>query len=490
MNESSLFIEGDWIKGDGGLVTSLNPVDNRILWQADGASTSQVDAAVWAARRALPQWRRLSLSQRLEPILRFRELLQQHAEVLAEYIGEETGKPLWESRTEVVAMIGKIGMSIDAYHERCRSYERPSSHWNETLRHRPHGVLAVFGPFNFPAHLPNGHIVPALIAGNTLVFKPSEYCPRIAEQLVGLWHQAGLPDGVLNLIQGAGSEVGQVLAQHPQLDGLLFTGSAATGQALAQQFADQPGKLLALELGGNNPLIIDQVFEVHAAIHDSMVSAFLTAGQRCTCARRLLVPDGAWGDDFINRLGRTLLQLQVGAYDAEPQPFMGAVISNAQALRLLSRQQQLQQQGAASLVTIQHLASDSGLLSPGLIDVTPVPEPGDQEDFGPLLKVIRYEDFDQALMIANDTRFGLSAGLISDSRERYQQFYDQIRAGIVNWNRPITGAAGAMPFGGVKQSGNLRPSAWYAADYCAYPVASMEAEQPQLPVSMMPGLSL
>ena len=487
MNDPCLFIDGQWLRGQGSLLTSVDPASGAILWQADAASPSQVDEAVWAARRAFPSWRRRSLEQRKQCLHAFAEQLRMHAEVFAELIAQESGKPLWESRTEVTAMSAKIGLSIDAYHERCRSYERVGVGLTQSLRHRPHGVLAVYGPFNFPGHLPNGHIVPALLAGNTVVFKPSEHCPRVAEQLVELWHQAGLPDGVLNLIQG-GREVGAWLAEHAQLDGLLFTGSAATGLALQRQFSSRPGKLLALELGGNNPLIVEPVVELKAALHDTLMSAYITAGQRCTCARRLLVAEGAWGDDFLNRLDRAVLGIRVGLYDDEPQPFMGPVISNRAALDLLHAQAELRKLGGESLVTMQHLKADSGLLSPGLIDVSAIENLPDQECFGPLLQVIRYDDFEQALALANATQYGLSAGLISDSRNRYRLFYEEIRAGIVNWNRPTAGAASGMPFGGIKASGNLRPSAWYAADYCAYPVASMEAEQPAVPTNLAPGL--
>jgi succinylglutamic semialdehyde dehydrogenase len=490
MNESSLFIEGRWLRGEGALISSVNPATNQLLWQADGASVAQVDAAVWAARRALPAWRRLSLEQRLVPINAFKALLEKHAEVLAEYIGEETGKPLWESRTEVATMISKVQFSIDAYHERCRSYRQQAGGVDQVLSHRALGVMAVLGPFNFPGHLPNGHIIPALLAGNTLVFKPSALTPRVGEQLVELWHQAGLPDGVLNLIQGDGHDIGKALASHPQLDGLLFTGSAEVGLQLQRQFAEMPGKMLALEMGGNNPLIVEPVKEIRAALHDTLISAYISAGQRCTCARRLLVPDNSWGDDFLAQLSRAVLAIKVDQYDAEPQPFIGAVISNKAALTLLHAQTQLQKQGAEELVTMQHLAADTGLLRPGLIDITAIHEPADREYFGPLLQVIRYSDFEQALVLANATHYGLSAGLISDDHDQFLRFSDEIRAGVVNWNRPTTGAAGSMPFGGLKASGNLRPSGYYAADYCAYPVASMQAQQPLLPDSLAPGLTL
>jgi succinylglutamic semialdehyde dehydrogenase len=349
-------------------------------------------------------------------------------------------------------------------------------------------VVAVFGPFNFPGHLPNGHIVPALLAGNAVLFKPSELTPGVAQAVVTLWEQAGLPPGALQLLQG-GREVGMALAAHPQLDGLFFTGASRTGHALHQQFAAQPEKILALEMGGNNPLIVQDVADVDAAVGITLQSAYLTAGQRCTCARRLLVPHGAAGDAFIRRLVDVAARLKAGAWDDPDPPFMGAVISLAAAEALLAAQADIIAQGAVPLLPMRRLQPRTALLSPGLLDVSAVAHLPDEEDFGPLLKLQRYHDFDEALALANATRYGLAAGLLSDRADLYARFWQGVRAGIVNWNRPLTGASSAAPFGGVGASGNHRPSAWYAADYCSFPVAGLEAPHVLRPASLPPGLA-
>ena len=403
-------------------------------------------------------------------------------------IGLETGKPLWESRTEVAAMMGKIAISVRAYDERTgeRASDGPAGH--AVLRHRPHGVVAVFGPYNFPGHLPNGHIVPALLAGNTVVFKPSEQAPGVAEMTLRIWQEAGLPDGVINLVQGA-RDTGVALASHSDIDGLFFTGSSGTGHSLHRQFGGQPEKILALEMGGNNPLIVDGVSDLDGAVHNTVLSAYLSAGQRCTCARRLLLPRGAEGDRFLDRLIEVAGKIKVGRFDADPQPFMGSLVSVTAADGLLQAQERLLKGGGRSLLEMRRLEEGTGLLSPGIIDITDMAERPDEEYFGPLLSVIRYDDFDQALEIANATRYGLSAGLLSDDRAKYERLLEEARAGIVNWNRPITGASSAAPFGGIGASGNHRPSAYYAADYCAWPMASVEAEKSTLPDSLSPGLS-
>ncbi|WP_373975220.1 succinylglutamate-semialdehyde dehydrogenase [Chitinibacter sp. SCUT-21] len=482
-------IHGQWQAGSASQFTSNNPVTQQVVWQGQASNVSDVDAAVLSARSAFKAWRDLDVAARIAIIRNFGELLKANQADLAATIGLETGKPRWEALTEVTTMINKIDISIKSYEERTGTKEAAQGDAMAVLRHRPHGVVAVFGPYNFPGHLPNGHIVPALIAGNCIVFKPSELAPMTAQKTAELWLAAGLPAGVLNVVQGA-RETGVALAAHAQIDGLYFTGSAATGYALHQQFAGQPEKILALEMGGNNPLLVEEVADIKAALHHVIQSAFISAGQRCTCSRRLLVPAGAWGDAFLVRLVEVAAALQVGAWDAEPQPFMGGVVSLAAAQNLLAAQQRLLAAGAVSLLEMKNLQAGTALLSPGILDVTQVANLPDDEYFGPLLQVQRYQSFDDAMSLANATRFGLAAGILSDSREQYERFWRESRAGIVNWNKPLTGASSAAPFGGVGASGNHRASAYYAADYCAYPVASIEAEQLTCPSQLSPGMTL
>ncbi|MBD8570589.1 succinylglutamate-semialdehyde dehydrogenase [Pseudomonas syringae] len=486
---STLYIAGAWQAGQGETITSLNPVTQHVLWSGQGATAEQVDLAVQAARQAFPGWARRSLQERIDVLEAFAARLKHHADDLARCIGEETGKPLWESATEVTTMVNKVAISVQSYRERTGEKSGPLGDATAVLRHKPHGVVAVFGPYNFPGHLPNGHIVPALLAGNTVLFKPSELTPKVAELTVKCWIEAGLPAGVLNLLQGD-RETGIALAANPGIDGLFFTGSSRTGNALHQQFAGRPDKILALEMGGNNPLVVDEVQDVDAAVYTVIQSAFISAGQRCTCARRLLVPQGEWGDAFLARLVAVSETIEVGSFDQQPAPFMGSVISLDAALGLLDAQRILLAKGAVSLLEMRQPLAQSALLTPGIIDVTAVRERSDEELFGPLLQVVRYADFDAAIAEANDTHYGLAAGLLSDSEARYQQFWLESRAGIVNWNKQLTGAASSAPFGGVGASGNHRASAYYAADYCAYPVASLETGSLTLPTTLTPGIRL
>lgn len=489
MQTHAHYIGGQWLTGQGHPIRSVDPAKKRVIWEAHSASGQQIDEAVNAARNAFVAWSELSFEQRLAIAKRYAELLADNKASLAQTISEETGKPLWETATEVAAMIGKIAISEKAYHERTGTVENSMPVGKAFIRHKPHGVVAVFGPYNFPGHLPNGHIVPALLAGNSIVFKPSDLTPLVAQKMVELWIDAGLPPGVLNLVQGE-VETGKALASHADIDGLFFTGSSRTGKILHEQFAGHPGKILALEMGGNNPLIVKDVADIDAAVHDIVQSAFVTSGQRCTCARRLFLQDGPKGDQILSRLIEVTGKIKVDHYDATEQPFMGAMISAAAAASMLKAQQQLVQLGAKPLVELTHQDPESGFVTPGIIEVTDIVESmPDEEHFGPLLKVVRYDDFDKAIDLANRTSFGLSAGFLGDSESDYQHFFKRIRAGIVNWNRPITGASSAAPFGGIGDSGNHRASAYYAADYCAFPVASVELEKVTLPSSLSPGLT-
>lgn len=489
MSEQALsnFINGQWKAGSGAELVTINPANGKQTWASREATAADVAEAAAAARAAFEAWAYRPLEERIAIVTKFRDLLKENAEALALLIAEEVGKPMWEARTEVTTMANKVDISIQSYGARTGETKNKVADGEAVLRHRPHGVFGVFGPYNFPGHLPNGHIVPALIAGNTVVFKPSEYAPRTAVKTVQLWEQAGVPAGVINLVNG-GRETGIALGQNPDIDGVLFTGSSQTGAALHKQFGGQPGKLLALEMGGNNPLVVWDVKDIDAAVFMAISSAFISAGQRCTCARRLVVQDTPEGAQFIQRLIDVASKITVGESNAEPQPFMGPVVSAAVAEKLLQAQKDMVAKGGKLMLEMKQLQPGTGFVSAGIVDVTDAQGIPDEEWFGPLLQIVRVKDFDTALKVANNTEFGLAAALLSNDESLWQKFQLRARAGIVNWNRPTTGAASSAPFGGVGKSGNHRPSAYYAADYCAYPVASIENSALEMPAKLSPGL--
>ncbi|HMK35817.1 MAG TPA: succinylglutamate-semialdehyde dehydrogenase [Desulfomonilaceae bacterium] len=487
MADKTHFIHGRWIAGTGDLIRSANPATEEVIWEGRSASADDVREAMSAAAEAFEPWSAIPLTERIGYLDGFRQELIAHRAALAEAISRETGKPLWDALTEVDAMEAKIGISIQAFHERRAEVTTEVGGTVASVRFKPHGVVGVVGPFNFPGHLPNGHIVPALLAGNTVVFKPSSLAPSVGAFTLELWEAAHIPAGVINMVQG-GRETGVALTEDPRLHGLFFTGSVAVGKALHRQFGGKPEVILALEMGGNNPLVVHDISDINASAYLTIQSAFITAGQRCTCARRLIVPGGANGDAFVEALISMIGRIRIGAYTDVPEPFFGPLISANAVDGLLAAQADLQSRGGIPLVQVNRLQRKGHFVSPGIMDVTVVPDREDAEFFGPFLQLIRVADFDEALREANNTQFGLAAGLISDNEVLYRTFFRKIRAGVINWNRQTTGASSRLPFGGVGASGNHRPSGYYAADYCSDPVASMEQNRLEWPGKLTPGL--
>jgi len=474
-----------WTTVSGDSFFSTNPSTNEVFWQGHAASAQDVDHAVSAAHSVFPAWSNLTLSKRQQHLQTFTNLLTEHKQELAKTISLEVGKPHWEALIEIQSAINKFDISVEAFNQRCQ----PISGGSALARFKPHGPVAVFGTFNSPLHIANGQIIPALLAGNTVIFKPSELAPSIAQKTVELWEKSGLPAGVLNLVQGART-VGESLVAHPLIKGIFFTGSLATGITINKAVAHELQKLVVLELGGNNPLVVYNVKNFEAAAHIVIQSAFITAGQRCTCARRLIISNTKEGDDFLKELVRQIGLLKIGPVSDRPEPFMGPVISIQAADKLLQIQNKWLSQGAKSILPLKSLSTKIPLLSPGLIDVTSIPNREDIEVFGPLLQCIRISSLQDAIEEANKTAYGLCASIITDEKENYDLFYKQVNAGVINWNQQTTGASSAVPFGGIGLSGNHRPTAYFAADYCSYPVSSIEVPLVELPKELPSGIKL
>jgi len=455
------------------MVISTEPATGAVIWEGP---EGDVDGEVAAARASWAEWAARPLTVRIETLRRVTNTVRARAEPLADLIARETGKPLWEARTEIEAVIARTDIAVNGYSERSASRKLDGQMTNRTaLRHKPHGVLAVLTPYSMPVQAANDHIVPALIAGNAVVLKPSEKAPASALLLAECFHAAGVPAGALRLLTG-GPDTGKALARHPGVDGVLFTGSARVGLALHRQFAETPNRILSLEMGGNNPLVVWDTPTLHAAAIIVVQSAFTTAGQRCTAARRLIVKDGAH-EPLLDEITRLIGRLVVAEPHSDPAPFMGPVIDNDTAETLQERWLDLMLKGGRPITHLQRPLPGRPFLTPGLIDVTGIEKRPDEELFGPILQVIRVPDFDAAIAEANATRYGLCAALISEQPGLYERFWANVRAGIINWNRPTNGVAANAPLGGLGLSGNHRPGAYYAADNCAYPVVSGEADQ-------------
>jgi succinylglutamic semialdehyde dehydrogenase len=480
-----LFHNGAWSQGHGAEFVSTDPVTGEAVFGAKAADVAQVESAVAAARAAFGSWSQTSRSHRIAIMEAYAKALQARAPAIAEAISRDMGKALWESTAEAGTMVGKIAISVRAYDQRTGTSSEATAFGAAALEHRAWGVMAVLGPFNFPGHLPNGHIVPALLAGNCVVFKPSELAPRVATLMVEAFVEAGLPDGVLNVVMG-GRETGAALLSAKGIDGVLFTGSATTGTAIHAMFAGRPEVILALEMGGNNPLIIWDPVDVDAAADLLVHSAFITSGQRCSCARRIILPTGRFGDDVLEATQARINRMVIAPWNNAEAPFIGPVINAAQAQRVLAFEAQLVGLGGKPIIAPKVGVEGPAFVRPGMIDMSDATSDHDEELFAPFAQVYRVASFDEAITRANATRFGLSSGLVSNDPALWAIANQRLRAGLINWNRPTTGAASSLPFGGPGLSGNARPSAFYAADYCAFPIARQEAARAE-PLSA-PGL--
>jgi succinylglutamic semialdehyde dehydrogenase len=445
-----------------------------------------VDEAVGAARAAFPAWARLPLETRSAQLLALKAALARRAEDLARLITREVGKPLWEARTEVSAALNKVditladGLALVAAREMGSAAQR--------YAFRPHGVAAVLGPFNFPLHLMHGHVVPALLTGNTVVLKPSELAPAVGQFYAECVEAAGLPAGVFNLVQGDASS-GARLAAHADVDVVMLTGSYRAGQAIKQATLEQPHKLLALELGGHNPAIVLADADLDKAVHDVLWGAFVTAGQRCSGTALALVERSRL-EQFSELLVSKLDRLRVG--DPLEQVFMGPVVSAAARARFFEAVAEAESQGVTALRKSEPLSGglNGAYLTPsvhlreGLRGIAYETE----ELFGPDLAIGGISSLDEAIELANGSPYGLSASVFTRDRERFEHAFTGLRYGCVNWNAPTCGASSRLPFGGTRKSGNHRPAALFSTLYCTYPVASLEGAQALDPSTLSPGI--
>ncbi len=481
-------IGGRWVALPGERIKSVNPARPAVvLWQGS-SRLEHADEAVRAARAAQTPWARWGRERRFAVLRRYAELCRARQADVASLIADETGKVLWDAMGEAASLFAKVDITLDASEHgglrRVTDSEIPlgDSRVGRTW-FRPHGVMVVIAPFNFPAHLANGHIVPALAMGNTVVLKPSNKSAAVGQLLVELYDEAlteaGAPPGVINLVHGT-ADIATALMTHPDIDGILFTGSWPVGRRILEANLDRPGRIIALELGGNNPAVVMPDCDLRQAVIECARSAFVTTGQRCTCTRRIVV-HRAVADRFLGALCRVASNLVIGEPKAAHPVFMGPIISDEARRDVLQAQRAFAAAGGEVLVESAAVDSAGGgyFLSPGVmrVDRFTLDEEGpagcDQEVFGPLVRVSVADSLDDAIAQANATRFGLAASIFTRDRGAAERFLDEAHAGCVNVNTGTAGASSKLPFGGLGQSGNHRPAGSFSLDYCAYPVAGM-----------------
>ncbi len=456
------------------------------------ASFSDVDRACEAAQAAFKKWSSLSIEERIVHLRKLEVVFADNKSLIAEVISRETGKPTWEALTEASALSAKIKITVEHSIDLIREsrVENALPQIAGIIRYKPKGVLAVLGPFNFPAHLPNGHFIPALLAGNTVVFKPSDKTPAVGQILAEMFNKAEFPKGVFNLIQGQ-AEIGKRLAKHNLIDGVLFTGSYDVGLKIKKDTIEHYWKSLALEMGGKNASIIWEDADLDKAVYESVLGSYLTAGQRCSCTSRLFLHKNIF-DPFIAKFKKVTASLKIGYWNENN--FMGPLITEDSMQRFLRFQDIAQREGAEPIIKgkLLELAKKGYYVSPSAhiinkFDTESVYQKS--EIFGPDVAIYRVEDLEDTFNKVNSSNYGLVASIFTKNPELYNQALNKLDVGLLNWNRTTNGASSKLPFGGTKKSGNGMPSAHFALYYCTTPIASLEDKTPFDKNQLMPGLT-
>ncbi|MCH7602678.1 MAG: aldehyde dehydrogenase family protein [Planctomycetes bacterium] len=483
----SNYINGSFLPLPGDAIRSHDPaMPDRIIWEGTPVD-GHLNLAIEAARNAFESWSATSLDDRIAILRRWQEVTTKHAPRIARLITDEMGKILSESMFEAKALAGKVDITLgDVSMNRVAEYEvTVSDSRSGRCRFKPHGVMAVIGPFNFPAHLPNGQFVPALLMGNTVVLKPSEKTPAVGQLLAELMDEAGIPPGVFNVVQGAGDIAAQ-LVNHDDIAGVLFTGSWEVGRKILRANLDRPGRIIALELGGNNPAVVMDDAPLKLAVLECLRASFATTGQRCTCTRRIIVHEALY-DRFLSAYCKAASTLLIGPGASEQPVFMGPLVTGEACDAVLGFQSELADSGGGGpggrvLVEATMMDGPGHFITPGVMEVDGFTLDRDCEVFGPFVQICTVQNLDEAIEQANATRYGLAASIFTSDERTFETFFRRINAGCINFNNGTAGASGKLPFGGWGRSGNHRPAAAFATDFSVYPVANMIETADDLPV--------
>jgi succinylglutamic semialdehyde dehydrogenase len=489
------YIGGHFVKPSkvNGEIVDVSPADLSDEVMRVGFSYDHIERACAEAKKAYLPWARLTMDERRAYLLRLKDVFEAHVDMMARTIARDTGKPLWESLTEAKALGQKIDITLNHSLKLVAEERIPNAlpGVEGVIRHRSRGVMAVVGPFNFPAHLPNGHIIPALIAGNTVVYKPSEQTPAVGQLYAELIHKANLPKGVFNLVYGDG-EGGRRLVNNEHVDGVLFTGSYEVGLKIKQETMTHYWKLLALEMGGKNTTVVWEDADMEKAVYETLIGAYMTAGQRCACTSRVIVHPKL-ADEFTEKFYQKAKKLSIGYWADDP--FMGPLINQGAVEKYVRFQEIANRENCESVMRGKALELDrkGHYVTPSIHLVKkfdPQSVYQKSEIFGPNVAIHTESDFSRAMEIVNSSGYGLVMSLFSKNVELYREAQLLARVGILNFNRTTNGASSRLPFGGMGKSGNDRPSAHFAIQYCTVPVASLEDPTAYDPTKDLPGMNL
>jgi aldehyde dehydrogenase (NAD+) len=463
------YINGEWTSGDGSeTFTSENPATGETLAEFTRGTHSDLDAACAAAEDATEAWRELSHIDRAEYLWDIYHELRERTDELGEIVTKECGKEISEGRADVIEAYHMVEWAAaDARHPKGDVVPSEIPSKDAYMRRKPRGVVGCITPWNFPVAIPFWHMAVALVEGNTVVWKPAEQTPWCGQIIAEMFEDAGIPDGVFNMVQGFG-DVGASIVEDERVDTVLFTGSAEVGHEVAEKVAQQPGKLAACEMGGKNNVVITEEADLDVAVHSALMSSFKTTGQRCVSSERLVVHEDVY-DEFKERFVELAENVSVGN-PLEEDTFMGPLIEADHKEKVTKYNQLAKDEDVNVLVDRTELDDDE--IPEGHEDghwVGPFVYEADawedlrcthEEVFGPHVALLKYSgDIEEGVAIQNDTDYGLAGAIISENYRQINYFRDNAEVGLAYGNLPCIGAEVHLPFGGVKKSGNGYPSA-------------------------------
>ncbi|WP_435194413.1 aldehyde dehydrogenase family protein [Natronomonas sp. EA1] len=463
------YIAGEWTSGESEeTFDSTNPATGETLGTFERGTEADIDAAMAAADDAFEEWRELSHIDRAEYLWEIYHELRERTEELAEVVTKECGKEISEGRADVIEAYHMVEWAAgDARHPKGDVIPSEIPAKDAYMRRKPRGVVGCITPWNFPVAIPFWHMAVALVEGNTVVWKPAEQTPWCGQIIAEMFEDAGIPDGVFNMVQGFG-DAGAAIVEDERADSVLFTGSAEVGHEVARKVAEQPGKLAACEMGGKNNIVITENADLDIAVHSALMSSFKTTGQRCVSSERLVVHEDVY-DEFKERFVELAQKVAVGDPLSE-DTFMGPLIEPGHKEKVQSYAELAKEEGVNVLVDRVELDADEipegheegNWVGPFVYEADPdAPLRCTHEEvFGPHVALLKYSgDIERAVEIQNDTDYGLAGAVISEDYRQINYFRDYAEVGLAYGNLPCIGAEVHLPFGGVKKSGNGYPSA-------------------------------
>lgn len=448
------------------------------LWIAP-VKFENVEKVLTSAHSGFQVWKKYSYTQRADFIKKYHEALLKRKDEIAIAIALETGKPIWDAKGEVSGVLNKVSITLDESLKRIetKNFSEISPQTDGRWFYRPIGPCLIIGPFNFPCHLAGGQMLASLIAGNSIVFKPSEKTIYSAQLLIECFHEAQFPKGVINFINGGG-EIATRLVKDKRIKGIFFTGSKEVGQKILSQTHQDLSKLVALELGGKNTSIIHQDANLDHALIELIQACFLTSGQRCTSTSVIAIHRNIY-HEFTDRFHQLAKRIIIDhPIEHKDVPFMGPLIDDRAQNNYLNFIGMAKREGAEEIMRGKTLTKNHKgyYVSPSINLFEKINHKSiflQSEIFGPAVSIIPYDNIEHASEIANMNEFGLASSVFTHDPSIMEYCLNSIEAGLININRSTVGASSKLPFGGIKSSGNYRPAAVTMIDACAYPVASL-----------------